>query len=914
MTPARGSSTAWVIALLACHVLAGAAQEPSGAPSGAEPVVVVDFENLSGDPALDWIGTGTAASLRADLGRLGFDVLDPDRAAGVPEAARWTVWGSYQRLGSQLRLTAHLRAPQGGGGDRLHTFRVEGPRRDLFDLQDRIAGELRAHMRSARRAPIGGVPPPSAAAAAPAAGVPARAPAAGLAVPAGIIHGPPPPVAPAVINRDADGRATLRAVRVENLNVDGILDDPVYREVPGATDFVTQEPVEGLPATEKTEVWLLFDEDNFYMSVRCWNSAPESSWIIRDIRRDSQNVISGEYIGVLLDTFYDRRSGYNFGINPDAGRLDAQMTDERGFNRDWNPVWELRTGRFEGGWTVEAAFPFKSLRYRPGRDQIWGFNMMRNVQWKNERSFIIPVPAARGPGAIMQASLAPTVVGLEAPEEGLSFEIKPYAIADLTTDRRADPRTLNELHGDGGLDVKYGVTRNLVADLTVNTDFAQVEADEQQVNLTRFSLFFPEKREFFLENQGVFTFGGAQAGPFGTQGETPVLFYSRRIGLAEGGREVPIDAGARLSGRVGAFSVGMLNIQTDDEAVSGTPATNFSVVRLKRDILRRSSVGALYTRRSVSRRNLGSSETYGLDAQLGFYDALTINTYWARTDTLGLEDDVSYRAQLDYEGDRYGVQVERLVVGDDFNPEVGFLRRDDFEQSRGYFRFSPRLHGSRVIRRLFWEGRFDYFTTRAGILETRQAQGRFAVEFESSDEIDVTYTRNYEFLDEPFHIARNLGVAVPVGGYDFDDVRVALTLGPQHRLAGQVAVQRGGFFGGERTSLDLMRGSFQISRRLQLEPGVSFNWIDLPQGRFRTDLATTRTTFTFTPLMFVSALVQYNSSNNSLGANVRMRWEYQPGSELFVVYNEQRDTLLPQRFPELENRTFVIKFNRLFRF
>ena len=734
------------------------------------------------------------------------------------------------------------------------------------------------------------------------------------AAPAAIVDGPPPPVPPAVINRDADGRATLRAVRVDGLEVDGALDEPVYRDVPGASDFITQEPMEGLPASEKTEVWLLFDDDNFYLGVRCWNSAPESAWIVKDMRRDSRNVISGEYVGVLLDTFYDRRSGYNFGINPIGGRLDAQMTDERGFNRDWNPVWELRTGRFEGGWTIEAAFPFKSLRYRRGRDQVWGFNLMRNVQWKNERSFLVPVPAARGPGAIMQASLAPAVVGLEAPEEGLRFELKPYAIADLTTDRRAAPPLSNHLQADAGLDVKYGVTRNLVADLTVNTDFAQVEADEQQVNLTRFSLFFPEKREFFLENQGVFTFGGAQAGPFETQGDTPVLFYSRRIGLAEGGREVPIDAGGRLSGRVGAFSVGVLGIRTDDEPVSGTPATNFSVIRLKRDLLRRSSVGALLTHRSVSRRGPGSNATYGADAQFGFFDDLNIHAYWARTDTAGLDDDVSYRAQLDYEADRYGVQVERLVVGDGFNPELGFLRRDDFEQSRGFLRFSPRLNRSAVIRKLFWEGRFDYITNRAGVLETRQSQGRFAIEFENSDQIDVTWSRNYEFLDEPFEIARRRGVAIPVGGYAFDDVRVSLTLGPQHRLAGTIAVQRGGFFGGGRTSVDLTQGNLDLGRRFSLEPGLSFNWIDLPEGRFTTELAMARATWTFTPLMFVSALLQYNSANHALGANVRMRWEYQPGSELFVVYNEQRDTLAPRRFADLENRAFVIKINRLLRF
>ena len=545
-----------------------------------------------------------------------------------------------------------------------------------------------------------------------------------------IIDGPPPPVPPAVINRDAEGRATLRAVRVDDLTVDGVLDEPVYQQVPPAAGFIMQEPQEGPPATEETEVWVLFDDDNFYLVVRCWNSAPESEWIIRDMRRDSFNVVSGEYVGVLLDTFYDRRNGYNFGINPIGGRIDMQMTNERDFNMDWNPIWELRTGRFDGGWTIEAAFPFKSLRYRPGRDQIWGFHLMRNVQWKNERSFFNPVPAARGEGAISQASLGAAIVGIEAPEDGLSFEIKPYAIADMSTDRSAAVPFSNDLNGAAGIDLKYGITENLVADFTVNTDFAQVEADEQQVNLTRFSLYFPEKREFFLENQGVFTFGGAAAGPFGGGGgETPVLFYSRRIGLNEvdgAAREVPIDAGARMTGRVGKFTVGLLNIRTGDEPTARARATNFSVVRLKRDVLRRSSVGALYIRRSISTRGPGSNETYGLDGAFGFFDDLNINTYWARTETAGFDDDVSYRAQLDYEGDRYGVRLERLVVGTDFNPEVGFLRREDFEQSLGRFRFSPRLPSSRVIRKLSWEGTLDYVTDRADVLETRQAQGRSA--------------------------------------------------------------------------------------------------------------------------------------------------------------------------------------------
>ena len=594
-----------------------------------------------------------------------------------------------------------------------------------------------------------------------------------------------------------------------------------------------------------------------------------------------------------------------------------QITDERNANFDWNPIWEVRTGRFEGGWTVETAVPFKSLRYRPGQTQVWGINFFRVVRWKNEMSFPIPMPASLGEFGLLQASLAPTLVGLEVPDSNRALEIKPYAITELTSDRQATPPVTNDLGGDVGLDVKYGLTQNLVADLTVNTDFAQVEADLQQVNLTRFSLFFPEKREFFLENQGVFAFGGTGIGPFAAGGDTPVLFYSRRIGLQDG-QETPIRAGGRLTGRIGKFTIGAMNIQTADEPTVGALATNFSVIRLKRDILRRSSIGVLFTGRSVSTQGAGSNEAYGLDGTFSFYDNLNINTYWAQTQTPGLrDDDLSYRGQLDYAGDRYGVQLERLVVGDNFNPEVGFLRRDDLERSFGLFRFSPRPHAISAIRKFLWEGRLDHITNRAGVLETRQVQGQFGIQFENSDEFNATYTRSYEFLDEPFRIAPD--VTIPVGGYDFQDVQLSFALGRQRPLSGGVSVQHGSFFNGNKTTVDLglgggnQSGRLELAPQLSVEPGVSLNWVDLPQGRFTTQLVTARMTYTATPLMFVSAFLQYNSSNSSLGANLRLRWEYRPGSELFVVYNEQRDTLTP-RFPELENRAFIIKITRLFRF
>ena len=896
------------------------AQDQDGQPPGSEAVAIVGFTNLGGDPALEWIGPGTVESVRADLESLGFRAVaqdavqavlaghgdtfdDPNRTAAAIGSAlrvRWVISGSYQRLGARLRLTARLYDPTTGA--EVTVVRAEALREDVFDLQDQIAEQLGVRMRpgsqGAERA-VSVLPTTT-----------------GFAMPAAVIDGPPPPQPPAVISRDAEGRATLRAVRVDGISVDGTLDERVYEDVPAISDFIQVEPIAGAPASERTEVWVFFDDDQIYVSFRCWDSAPESRWVANEMRRDNLGVFQNESIGIMFDTFHDRRNSIVLNINPLGGRMDGQVTDERDYNADWNPIWEVQTGRFEGGWTVETAFPFKSLRYRPGRSQVWGINFLRVVRWKNEISFPVPMPAAFAERGLFQASMAPTLVGLEVPESNRTLEIKPYAITDLTSDRQVTPPVANDLGGDVGLDVKYGITQNLVADLTVNTDFAQVEADLQQVNLTRFSLFFPEKREFFLENQGVFAFGGAGTG-FGGGDGTPVLFYSRQIGLQEG-QEIPILAGGRLTGRIGKFTIGALNVQTADEPAVGAQATNFSVIRLKRDILRRSSVGALFTGRSVSTQGAGSNQAYGLDGTFRFYDNLSINTYWAQTQTPGLlDDDVSYRTQLDYAGDRYGVQLERLVVGDNFNPEVGFLRRDDLERSFGLFRFSPRPRSIAAIRKLSWEGRLDYITNRAGMLETRQGQGRFGIEFENSDQFNATYTRSYEFLDGPFEIASD--VTIPVGGYSFQDVQLSFAMGPQRPLSGELSVQHGSFFSGTKTTIDVgvggggRGGRVELTPQLSVEPGVSLNWVDLPEGRFTTQLVTARTTYTVTPQMFVSALLQYNSSNSSLGANLRLRWEYQPGSELFVVYNEQRDTLTP-RFPELENRAFIIKINRLFRF
>jgi hypothetical protein len=587
------------------------------------------------------------------------------------------------------------------------------------------------------------------------------------------IDGPPPPTPPDIVARDEAGRTTLRAVRLSvPLTLDGRLDDAVYGTVPPISDFIQNEPREGTAATEKTEVWIFFDRDKFYVTARCWETQPDRM-VVNEMRRDNTNIVQNDGFAFALDTFYDRRNSVVFEMNVLGGRIDAQVTNERQLNMDWNPIWELKTGRFEGGWTIETAIPFSSLRYRPGRAQIWGFNARRVNRWKNEISYLTRIPASMTMRGHFQSSLMATLVGLEAPSGSKNLEVKPYGTSQVVTDRTATPIVANDLRGGWGLDVKYGVTQSFTTDFTYSTDFAQVD-------LTRFSLFFPEKRDFFLENQGTFAFGGgAGFGPAGGGGggggananpsDTPLLFYSRRIGL-NAGRAIPIQAGGRASGRMGGYSIGLLNVQAGADSISATRATNFSVARVKRDILRKSSIGAIFTGRSVSQSGHGSNEAFGVDGTFAFYDNLSINTYWARTRTDQREgDQSSYRAQLDYAGDRYGVQVERLVVGANFNPEAGFLRRSDMRRSFGQFRFSPRPRRSSRIRRFFSMGRLAYVENGSGRPETRDWDGELAIEFQNSDRLFAGYSRTYEFLPQPFPVAP--GVTLPVRGYDFSSVR-----------------------------------------------------------------------------------------------------------------------------------------------
>jgi hypothetical protein len=739
------------------------------------------------------------------------------------------------------------------------------------------------------------------------------------------LEGPPPPAPPEVIARDEQGRVTVRANRVSSPFVfDGVLEEPFYREVAPFGDFIQQEPREGAPATEKTEVWILYDNDYLYVSARLYDSQPDRR-VATEMRRDANNLYNNDHFGVSFDGFYDRRNGYGFAVNPQGGMLDWSITNEQP-NNSWNGVWDVKTGTFSNGWTVEIRFPFRSFRYREG-GHVWGMNFRRRVSYKNEVSMLAPILAAWGRPGLSKMSVAATVTGLEVPRRGKNIDLKPYALGSLLTDRAARPPVSNERDGNVGFDVKWGIRQTLVADVTVNTDFAQVEDDQQVVNLTRFSVLFPEKRDFFLEGADTFNFANGSAGTGGTGGgggtqgssqntsTAPLIFYSRRIGL-NNGLEVPIRAGGRLLGRSGLWRYGILNIQTADSQDANSPSTNFSVVRVNRDFLRRSRIGAIVTRRdpvAATRYRASGPDNlaYGLDTLISPTNDINIQGYAAKTDSPGRTgDDTSFRGRFDYAADKYGAAAEHLSVGSDFNPEVGFLRRTAFKRSYGQLRYSPRPAHFLGVRKLFYVASIDYITDTDYRPESKEVQGNFQFELNNSDTFSIDVSRNYERLSNRFEVGKNL--FVPAGEYEMTQSHATYTFGQQRPVSGSLTLARSGFYGGTLTEAT-WSGRLELTKQFYVEPTLSWNRVDVPQGKANSNLYSSRATYTLSTRMFVSALVQYQSRTDSVTTNARFRWEYLPGSELFVVYSDGRTTLDSRGFPDLQNRSFVVKLTRLLR-
>ncbi len=736
----------------------------------------------------------------------------------------------------------------------------------------------------------------------------------GLSLPVELMHrfeGAPAPVGMETENRDAEGRVTLRAFPLSTpLEVDGVLDDAVYEKVIPADGFVQQEPDEGAPASERTRVWVLFDADSLYIAADL-EEREQGGARATEMRRDHREIGWNDSFSVILDTFHDRRNGFLFQTNELGGLSDGQVTDERNTNNDWNTVWWSRGARSDRGWTVEIRIPFRSLRYAGGGPQIWGINFRRMIKHKNERVFLTPMSQAYNRNALQRLSEAATLVGLVAPPGSRRMEFKPYAIGSRS-DRPVDD-VYGEWSGDVGADFKVGITEGITADLTWNTDFAQVEDDESQVNLSRFSLFFPEKREFFLEGQGVFDFGGRQTRWRGGGGgsDVPIPFFSRRIGIADG-VAVPILGGARLHGRAGDYTMGLVNMQTRAHQSAGAESTNFTAVRVKRDVFARSNIGIIATHRNVNIDGGGANSLYGADGNFAPTEHLRVGAYYMETrDALEApgSDTSSYRGQVRYTTDLIRFGAERLHLGGDFNPEMGFVRRRAFDKNAAEFTLAPRIRASRRIRQLEFQLQGEDFRRPDGEMETRELALDTTTIFESGDRLMMDYTRTTEDLLEGFDLGDE--VRVPAGRYQFSRASARVWLGTHRKVNGFLSYETGGFFGGTRRQASY-GGRVTASSQIALEPNLSLNWVDVPDGELTTALARLRATYTISPRAFVSALGQYNSADSLTSLNVRLRWEYEPGSDLFVVFSTARDG--HDGYTTIRDRTLVVKMTRLMRF
>ena len=688
------------------------------------------------------------------------------------------------------------------------------------------------------------------------------------------------PAAGRVDDHPAERPSIAALAIIEPIVVDGRLDEPAWGEAEVGTGFTQREPREGEPASERTEFSVAYTPSMLYVALRAFDSEPEKI-IAKEMERDG-TLFSDDSVLLVFDTFLDGRNSFAFSTNPNGARHDALITDEgRDINTQWDGVWAVSCRRTTEGWVAEIAIPFSTLRFDPTLDR-WGLNVQRLIRRKREEVNWANLPREAGSfrsSAAYRVSLAGTLTGLEGLRRSRSLDIKPYL---FTSASEEPPTDTSETEVDGGLDVKWGVTKSLALDLTYNTDFAEVEVDDLRVNLTRFSLFFPEKREFFLENAGIFDFGPVQRVPW-----EPALmkaFFSRRIGL-DRGLTVPIEAGARLTGRLGEWNLGVLGIGTKEADLEGrrVPQTGFAVARVKRNLGERSSVGAIFTQRNPD--GGGAENLYGFDVEIKPTQRLQMNGFWSRSELPGVDgDDTSFGAGFEYQGPTLTTAIDFIESEENFDPSVGFLLRRNF-----------RL----VNQRVFWQPRIERYGIRSWWAEAthrrydRSSDGRLESErtlvaplgmfLESDDFWQLGRIRNREQLFAPFEIFP--GIVIPRGLYEFDDWWFLLQTDGSRPVSWTSFNEWGEFYQGDWVSL-IQMVSLRLSRFVRASTSWIHNDVELPQGDFEIDLWSQGVDLSFTPDLRLNMIVQYNEAAEALGVNLRFHWIYRPGADIFLVYNE----------------------------
>ena len=724
---------------------------------------------------------------------------------------------------------------------------------------------------------------------------------------------------PAIDYETARLERKLPAVQTSGpIELDARLDEPAWSSAPVARGFIQNDPREGQPATFDTEVRLLYTNDHLYIGVFAKDDTP-SGIIVNELRKD-YNTGNADGFSVIIDSFRDERNGYQFTINPAGAKWDAQMSNEgRETNSSWDGIWDVSARIGEDGWYAEIEIPFKTLKFGPEALQTWGINFQRRLRRYNENSYWSPLQRFH---SLTRVSQAGTLEGLQGVKPGTNLRFKPYVSASSSKEGGSGA----EGDYDAGLDVKYGVTSGLVWDFTVNTDFAQVEADEQQVNLTRFSLFFPEKRDFFLENSGVYQFGaGGQGGGGGGGGggrqnasQDMIFFFSRQIGLSPDGDAIPILAGTRLTGRAGAYSIGALNIQQQDldetPDQDASPATNFTALRLRRDVFANSDVGVMFLNKDASGTHY--NRALGADGNFRFFTDLNMNFAVARSQSPeeavpGEGDDWYSKSSYSYRNNFWETRGAYQTIGSRFNDEMGFVPRTNI--NNGEFFLGTHIRPKRFsswLRETFPHFQIENFSKRqGGGLESRYMDWHWPITLQDSSFIEVGVNPNVEVLDEPFVINSRRNISVAPGRYEFNEYFALWNTNAGAPLSAQMRYSNGEFYDGYRRGYTL-GGTVRMNEHFNVSGSAAVNDIELPGGAFTTTLVTARVNYYLNTKVFVNALIQYNTDARQWSSNVRLDIIHRPLSDIYLVYNERRHSVSG----DLINRALIAKVTYLLAF
>lgn len=711
----------------------------------------------------------------------------------------------------------------------------------------------------------------------------------------------------------AGPRAGTATVVAQPPVIDGRLDDAAWRSAAVYGDFVQRELREGEPVTERTEVRLLTDGEALYVGAWLFDRNPAG--IVPGEKIRDVTLSNSDYFAFILDTYLDRQNGFVFATTPagieydgqvvkegegggvfQAGQTRAQAGSMGGFNLNWDATWQVATSVDSAGWYAEFRIPFSTLRYGSGTTQDWGINFARSIRRNNEEAFWSFIPRQFN---LYRLSRAGTLQGITVPTRRIAT-VTPYVLGSSARNFSVDPRMKGT--GEFGADLKVGLTPSLTLDLTYNTDFAQVEVDEQRTNLTRFPLFFPEKRPFFLENAGVFSAGTPQAVD---------LFFTRRIGIDTLGNPVPITGGGRLSGRIGAATVGLLQIFTDETSTAAAQA--FSVGRVSREYRGRSRLGAIAVQRVATDDGSDWNRTYGLDGRLGLSDAWTVDWWGARTETSPSDHESSkelaYSVRAGYQTGRWNNSVRFVEVGEDFDPQVGFLNR------RGGYRFVE-LYGMRIVRKQEWSwlkqwnphANYRGYYAHDGFWQSGQIHVDMTeVEFARGGRFGPEFNWYHEGLKQPFTISP--GVTLPAGDYNWGSLGLDWDTDPSVPLSFTSRGELGAFYNGRRfgetVALTYRRGA-SLTTALQLD----YQDVSLDQGDFIRKLVGVRIGYFFTPKVFLQSLVQYNNQARVWTANARFAWLGTAGTGLFIVYNEGQQANGFFDWLEPQSRSLVVKYTK----